>query len=292
MYNLIVAGNTEFFDHGSFELEMGRCVREYTDEDIIEKVGDWTPSSIRRLKRLPSIFAYESVNEKEPFFGRITEIKKSGRQIRVNFEREDVYPFIKAEQLLEDSRVFDIKKWELNRTHWAVKDVELFDLLFEADIVLPSWARPRKPVIDLETHQFEVALSFPGEVRELVEKIAQGLERELGPNTYFYDHNYKPQLAIPNANHLLQEVYGKRSRLIVVFVSGKYAEKDWCKLEWRSIEQIITENKSKVMLIRTDDGEVPGIMKYDGYVDARIESVETLIEAIQIRSELEIRKAS
>ena len=44
---------------------------------------------------------------------------------------------------------------------------------------------------------FDVALSFPGEARPLVEKIAQELERRLGPNAYSYDNNYVSQLARP-----------------------------------------------------------------------------------------------
>lgn len=291
MYNLIVAGNTEFFDQGFFTLEKTRCVNEYTEDAIIEKVGDFSDPSIHKLKSIPSIFAYESVNEKNPFFGRITKVgKRGGNEIYVEFERYHIHPFLRDRDLLEMAPRLDIGKWELNRTHWAVKDVDLFDLLIESDVELPAWARQRKPAIDLSTHMFDVGLSFPGESRTLVEKIVTGLERELGPNSYFYDFNYKPQLAVSNAHHLLQEIYGRRSKLIVVFIGSDYAAKTWCKLEWRSIEQIITSaDPNKVMFIRTDDGDVPGVLPTDGYMDSRIEDVETLIEAIITRAEIATR---
>jgi hypothetical protein len=50
----------------------------------------------------------------------------------------------------------------MNRTHWAVKDVSLPKELHSArGITLPSWARDIGRSVDVSTHAFEVALSFP-----------------------------------------------------------------------------------------------------------------------------------
>lgn len=42
-----------------------------------------------------------------------------------------------------------------------------------------------RPHIDIETHHFHVALSYPGEKRDLVAQIAQRLVQLLGPNRVF-----------------------------------------------------------------------------------------------------------
>jgi hypothetical protein len=164
----------------------------------------------------------------------------------------------------------DIEKWELNRTHWAVKDINLPKELRPKGIILPPWARDMTRAVDITTHSFDVALSFPGEVRPLVERIALELERRIGPNSYFYDNNYVSQLARPALDTLLQDIYRNRSKLVVVFLSGEYQKKDWCGVEFRAIKEIIMERDHlRIMFIRTDDGGVDGVFKTDGYVDAR-----------------------
>ena len=123
--------------------------------------------------------------------------------------------------------------------------------------------------VDISTHIFDVALSFPGEVRSLVEEVAQELERRLGPNAYFYDNNYVSQLAQPSLDTLLQRLYS-RAKLDVVFLSADYQRKDWCGVEFRIVKDIIFARESwRVMFVRTDDGEVEGLLRTDGFVDAR-----------------------
>jgi hypothetical protein len=123
--------------------------------------------------------------------------------------------------------------------------------------------------VDISRHVFDVALSFPGEARPLVEKIAQELERRLGPNAYFYDNNYVSQLAQPSLDTLPQGVYS-RAKLDVVFLSTDFQKKDWCGVEFRAVREIIfARENNRVMFVRTDDGVVDGVFKTDGYVDAR-----------------------
>jgi hypothetical protein len=159
----------------------------------------------------------------------------------------------------------------MNRTHWAVKDVNLAKELHAARrITLPSWTGQATKTVDITEHHFDVALSFPGEVRAIVEQVARELEGRIGPNSYFYDSNYVSQLARPSLDTLLQEIYRHRSKLIVVFLGSDYQRKDWCGIEFRAIREIIMErDNARIMFVRTDDGAVDGVFKTDGYVDAR-----------------------
>src|SRR5216683_1139250 len=95
--------------------------------------------------------------------------------------------FLSAADLSEFKFELDIAKWELNRTHWAVKDVNLPKELHVKGITLPAWTRNVAKAVDITTHLFDVGLSFPGEARELVDRVAYELERLIGPNSYFYD---------------------------------------------------------------------------------------------------------
>lgn len=124
--------------------------------------------------------------------------------------------------------------------------------------------------VDITTHIFDVALSFPGEVRSYIESIVEELEKIISPNSCFYDNNYISQLARPSLDILLQDIYKNRSKLVVVFLSGDYQRKEWCGIEFRAIKEIIMERDNhKIMFVKMDDGIVGGIFKTDGYIDGQ-----------------------
>lgn len=287
MYNLLVSSNQDDWEGQPWQVEVARCVREYTDTEITKKFGELDAAAVAELKRLPCIFAYETPNKKAPHFGVLREITKRQGEVKIEYELQTVDPFLTAEALSSMSFELDIGKWELNRTHWAVKDINLPKELRAKGITLPAWARDISKAVDISTHSFDVALSFPGEVRPLVESIALELERRIGPNSYFYDNNYVSQLARPSLDTLLQDIYRNRARLVVVFLGGDYQKKDWCGIEFRAIKEIILERDHKrIMFIRTDDGQVDGIFKTDGYVDARRFTAAELASFIHERTVL------
>ncbi|HVT19343.1 MAG TPA: NB-ARC domain-containing protein [Thermoanaerobaculia bacterium] len=117
---------------------------------------------------------------------------------------------------------------------------------------------------------YEIALSFAGELRSLVSAVAARLASELGRDRVFYDRFHEAELARPNLDLYLQEIYRERSRLVVVFLGADYERKEWPGLEWRVVRDLIKSKRSEqIMLIRADEGAVPGVLGIDGYVDAR-----------------------
>ncbi|MCX7017274.1 MAG: TIR domain-containing protein [Candidatus Sumerlaeota bacterium] len=118
--------------------------------------------------------------------------------------------------------------------------------------------------------RFKVAMSFAGEQRAYVAKVVDALRPTLGVDAIFYDHDYQAQLARPNLDTLLQDIYRNQSELIVVFLCAEYAEKQWCGLEWRAVRDIIkSKDNDRVMFVRFDDMPVDGVFSIDGYIDAR-----------------------
>lgn len=287
MYNLLVSANGEAWRGAAWQIEASRCVREYTDEAIVREYGELDTGAIDALKKLPSIFAYEAFNNLDPKFGIIREVTKRQGEVRVEYEIIPVDPFLTSDDLTSLLFELDIGKWELNRTHWAVKDVNLPKELNARGIVLPAWTQSVAKAVDISTHSFDVALSFPGEVRPLVEEVAGHLERLIGPNAYFYDNNYVSQLARPALDVLLQDIYRNRSKLVVVFLSADYQRKNWCGIELRAIRDIIADREhNRIMFVRTDDGAVEGVFATDGYVDARRWGAADIARFIQERVEL------
>jgi len=67
----------------------------------------------------------------------------------------------------------------------------------------------------------------------------------------------------------------------VVFLSGDYATKEWCGLEWRAIRDIIKQRRdATVMLLRLDQAQLPGLFGIDGYIDVATWSEAKTAEAI------------
>lgn len=133
----------------------------------------------------------------------------------------------------------------------------------------------------LSALHFKVAMSFPGERRQYVSATVSALRPHLPPDSIFYDYDYQAQLAKPNLDILLQNVYRNKSDLIVIFLSEEYAKKQWCGLEWRAIRDLIKhKNDDQIMFVRFDDAPVEGTLSIDGYIDARANPPEKLAEFI------------
>jgi WD40 repeat protein len=118
---------------------------------------------------------------------------------------------------------------------------------------------------------YEIALSFAGEQRSLVSAVAARLASALGRERVFYDRFHTAELARPNLDLYLQEIYHERSRLVVVFLGADYERKEWPgQVEWRVVRDLIKSKRSeRIMFIRADEGAIGGVLEIDGYVDAR-----------------------
>jgi hypothetical protein len=287
MYNLIVSADESSFGGEPFILDLSRCVREYTDNNIMNLYSSFKQNQINDIRRFPTIFCYERGIRHNPKFGYIKDLTIRTTKVRIEYELVSLESFINYEQLEEMSFELDITGWELNRTHWAIKDVNLSKELYRKNIKLPDWVRDESKRVDITKHKFDVAFSFPGEDREYVKDIAQELEKYIGPNSYFYDNNYKAQLARPSLDLLLQDIYRNRAKLIIVFLSSKYQEKDWCGIEFKAVREIIMGRQNdKVMYIRMDNGDVDGVFRTDGYIDAKQHTIPEIAKYIVERVEL------
>jgi len=117
--------------------------------------------------------------------------------------------------------------------------------------------------------RFRIALSFPGEQRRFVGEVARCLAKEVGEDSILYDKFREAEFARPDLDTYLPTLYRMESELIAVFLCAEYAKKRWCRLEWRSIRQLIcTSDSGRIMFLSFDDiGDVPeiGILSSDGY---------------------------
>ena len=116
--------------------------------------------------------------------------------------------------------------------------------------------------------EYDVALSFAGEDRLYVEEVAKYL-KEKGIKV-FYDDYEKTGLWGKDLYVYLDEVYQKKARYCVMFLSCHYAEKLWTNHERKSAQaRAFIEKGEYILPARFDNTEIPGISPTIGYIDLR-----------------------
>ncbi len=114
--------------------------------------------------------------------------------------------------------------------------------------------------------EYDVALSFAGEDRAYVEKVADYLKEN--SVKVFYDDFEKIDLWGKDLYVYLDEVYQKKARYCVMFLSCHYAEKLWTNHERKSAQAgAFIEKGEYILPARFDKTEIPGIIPTVSYID-------------------------
>lgn len=282
MYHLLMTFEENAWDLPSHKFSRERF-GEYTSEALLERFGNLTESAIEELKSFPALFAYEG-KKHDTQVGYIRKIQVFGKLVRVNYEFEESIapiPYVKLAPIMAQ---LDIDEFEFRRTHWAIKDENLLEILRLAQLI--NQVSPIEPK-RVEDMKFKVALSFPGEKRDYVGAVAEELKQHLIHKSVFYDRDFTAQLARPNLDVLLQKIYLENSDLVVVFLCADYERKQWCGLEWRAIREIIKNRKDdSIMFMRFDNSIVQGVFSHDGYVDLTeytpVQASNLIIERVRL----------
>lgn len=186
--------------------------------------------------------------------------------------------------------LFHISKTYPFREHSTKIEPDVFSLsLIALEHLLDELTTEKtvKSTKDITKINFSVSVSFPGEKRDYVSNVVNSLKDKLGENKVFYDLDFQSQLAQPNIDAILQNIYHKQSDLVVIFLCKEYNEKEWCGLEWRSIKDLIkSKQDKKIMLVRFDNAEIDGVFSIDGYIDALKYNENELAEFIMERLEI------
>jgi predicted nucleotide-binding protein len=128
LFNLFISYDPESWDSSPYECDRSRAVIEYTADEISERYKFFDENAINELKSFPSLFVVE--NEAiHSRIGYITHIRLRSSSIVIDFEFDPILPVLPI-GAIEAMRVdIDLGRWELSRTHWAVKDEPIFEIL-------------------------------------------------------------------------------------------------------------------------------------------------------------------
>jgi hypothetical protein len=129
------------------------------------------------------------------------------------------------------------------------------------------------------TFNFDVALSFAGEDRLFVKRVASILRES--KIRVFYDEDEEISLWGKDLGDELDEIYRLRSRYVILFISHHYANKMWTNHERKSaLARAIQEKSEYVLPARFDDTELAGLRPTLKYIDLRGETPEAFASKI------------
>lgn len=144
-YNLFVTFDNTAWDFDKYEVDKSRFLA-YTNVEIRDKFIPLNCKSLDKIKSFPCLFLYElDTGKRFGYVGQITKIMVRDKAIRVYFEK---FNSVSIQDIMELSFELDISMpyrgiTELNRTHWAIKNVNLIQELRDSN-VLPT---PQKPKV-------------------------------------------------------------------------------------------------------------------------------------------------
>lgn len=126
---------------------------------------------------------------------------------------------------------------------------------------------------------YNIALSFAGEDREYVEKIAYGL-KECGVKV-FYDKFKTAELWGKDLYQYLNDIYKNKADYCIIFKSEFYKKKAWTQHELASAQsRAFLDDKEYILPIYIDKVSIPGINDTVGCISKTEYSIPEIINMI------------
>ena len=128
--------------------------------------------------------------------------------------------------------------------------------------------------------EYDVALSFAGEDRSLVEEFAGRLKAK-GIKVFLDKYEAGDLWGQDLVDHLVN-IYSRKARYCVMFISQSYPLKKWTKVERMAAqERAFRDSNEYILHLRIDDTQVPGVTETTGYRDLREYSLESIVDLLE-----------
>ena len=176
-----------------YSLQLQRAHEYSDDSESVSKYRD----DIQRRKELPCLFSYEGLSEYGRV-GHISSIASRNQLVKITYSLDPRFPPIAIHDQ-ETYQKFGCEGVERFRTHWAVKDIDLFETLAE----LLARNGPEVDVSGVSQTEADrlwgvgsgdharVFLSHKAKDKKKVSRIAKGL-RKAGQSAFVAHDDIKP----------------------------------------------------------------------------------------------------
>jgi hypothetical protein len=280
MYQLLMSGAGWPANRGTIN---GGRVFEYTDDDLEAQFKPDGTLSVDALTKIPALFATETGNRGSQIAraGSITRVRLVGTEYQFDYVLDPNIPGIPNAKLEELAPQLGLDGFETSRTHWAIKDVDLFKVLLQHGATLG--ARPK--VFDLsddpvDKELISVMMPFSAEFRPVYTAI-EGVAAALRLECRRADNIWENDVVIQDVVSLIS-----KSAVVICDLSGKNANVFY--------ETGIAHTLGReVILIAQHEQDVPFDLRHLRYVRylPNAQGLERLAEQITPRIEALIAAA-
>ena len=131
MFNLLVKYSP--WEDGRDSLPRERLF-EYTDSSLVAKLAPQNQLNLESLRTLPTLFVQENSGQgnQVAHVGIISRLRESGRNIVIDYSYDSAIPGIPNSFLRQYASDLEIEDFQFTRTHWSVKEVDLYRVLVKA----------------------------------------------------------------------------------------------------------------------------------------------------------------
>jgi hypothetical protein len=118
---------------------------EHTEQRLVDRFRPAGQLDINALIAIPTLFVQETsgVRDQVAHTGTITGARRNGPNITLEYSYDIGVPPLPNRILQGFAAELDIEDWEFNRTHWAVKDADLYRTLLRRN----SQPRRQRPSV-------------------------------------------------------------------------------------------------------------------------------------------------
>ena len=228
MYNLFVINDLGYWEQNRrYECDYGRAF-EYPDRFISDDILD----DLSKRKDLPCLFSYEGFDG-HGRIGKLESVREDSRKFIVEYQLDHAFPPIPIFNESTYSR-FGCSGWECKRTHWAVKNIDLYKVVAEiygekiSDTNRsPVSAAAMERIWDSgNTSHPRLFLSHKAACRGKVAKLARSLNTRC-IRTFVAHHDVQPSLEWRN------EILNALNTMthFVALLTGDFHESSWTNQE-------------------------------------------------------------
>lgn len=139
MFNLIVKGNAWVEGRDTFH---GGRIFEYTEQSLVDRFKPGGQLDLAALILLPTVFVQETFGKGDQIarVGIIIRASMSGRDVALEYVYDPDVPPIPNRHFHTFAGELGIADFQFARTHWSIKDADLFRLLLRN--LQPRRSRP------------------------------------------------------------------------------------------------------------------------------------------------------
>lgn len=217
MFNLIVSGDVDGDRQGSI---MADRVFNCTSDEVKERFIYNGSIDFQKVMMLPTILMQEGRSDEIARFVQLSRVQRAGSDYKLRYTVDHDLPKLTNAEIDSLQSELNMHQWELGTNHWAIKDVNIFEVLYRKSATI----HPTPKVFQLSNNLVNprlvsIMMPFLGDFSHVHEAVraainAEGYECRRADDFWFHTHIMQDIVElICTSNVVICDLSGKNSNV-------------------------------------------------------------------------------